>query len=102
MTSRSATAHIQDSEGGRAVVRRAGAGTDYSPRSAGLRVRRWLLVASPVLAGLFAILGAAADPAVGQDGVVLWQAYTENPESLQFKSFGFHWAYSFWMLPSLL
>ena len=73
-----------------------------STGSAGLRVRRWFLIASPVLAGLFAVLGAAFDPAVGQDGPALWQAYAENPEPLQFKSFGFHWAYSFWLIPSLL
>lgn len=67
-----------------------------------LSIRRWFLVASPVLAGLFAILGAAADPASGADGAVLWKAYSENPDQLQFKSFGLHWAYSFWLVPTLL
>lgn len=70
--------------------------------SVALSVRRWFLVASPVLAGLFAVLGAASDPAVGEDGVALWRAYADNPESLQFKSFGFHWAYAFWLVPTLL
>lgn len=72
------------------------------PEARGLQVRRWFLVASPVLAGLFAILGAAADPAVGEEGRVLWKAYAENPDALQFKSFGFHWAYAFWLVPTLL
>lgn len=73
-----------------------------STAGAGLSIRRWFLVASPVLAGLFAVLGAACDPAVGQDGPVLWEAYAENPEPLQLKSFGLHWAYAFWLVPTLL
>ncbi len=102
MTSRSAKDQIlQHSEQSHAGSR-SNADTEPSRLSAGLMVRRWFLVASPVLAGLFAVLGASADPAVGQDGVVLWKAYAENPEPLQFKSFGFHWAYSFWMVPTLL
>ena len=71
-------------------------------RGAALGIRRWFLVASPVLAGLFAILGAAADPAVGQDGLVLYQAYATHPEPLQFKSFGFHWAYAFWTMTAFV
>lgn len=71
-------------------------------RSVALEVRRWFLIVSPVLAGLFAILGADADPAVGAEGEVLWKAYAANPEPLQFKSFGFHWSYSFWLVVPLL
>lgn len=78
------------------------AATSHSNGGAGLAVRRWFLVAAPVLAGLFAILGAAADPAVGQDGLALYRKYAANPDSLQFKSFGFHWSYSFWLVPPLL
>lgn len=70
--------------------------------SAALSARRWFLVASPVLAGLFAVLGAASDPAVGEDGLVLWRAYAENPDALQFKAFGLHWAFAFWLVPPLL
>jgi len=70
--------------------------------SAALSARRWFLVASPVLAGLFAVLGAASDPAVGKDGLVLWRAYAENPDALQFKAFGLHWAFAFWLVPPLL
>lgn len=71
-------------------------------RSAALQARRWLLVASPVLAGLFAVLGAAADPAVGIDDERLWRLYAENPGPLQWKSLGLHWSYAFWGLPALL
>lgn len=77
-------------------------GDALSSGGPGLNARRWFLIASPVLAGLFAILGAASDPAVGKDGLVLWRAYAENPEPLQFKSFGFHWAYAFWLVPTFL
>jgi hypothetical protein len=71
-------------------------------RSPALAARRWFLVATPVLAGLFAILGAANDPAVGLDGQRLYQLYAANPEPLQWKSLGFHWAYAFWMAPAML
>ena len=98
------TAHAQRDRDPAAEPFAASPATAHPARSPGiaLSVRRWFLVASPVLAGLFAVLGAAFDPAVGQDGPVLWQAYAENPEPLQFKSFGFHWAYAFWLVPTLL
>jgi hypothetical protein len=67
-----------------------------------LAVRRWFLVSSPVLAGLFAIVGAYADPAVGLEGRELWALYAANPDVLQFKSLGFHWSYAFWFVPALL
>lgn len=66
-----------------------------------IRVRRWLLVASPVLAGLFVILGVVADPAAGVSGAEMWRLYTEHPDALQWKSFGLHWSYTFWALPAL-
>ncbi|MPZ94660.1 MAG: hypothetical protein GEU96_07025 [Propionibacteriales bacterium] len=69
---------------------------------AALAVRRWFLIASPVLAGLFAVVGAYADPAVGLDGRQLYELYAENPDPLQFKSLGFHWSYAFWIAPALL
>ena len=72
------------------------------PRSSALSVRRWFLAASPVLAGLFAVVGAYADPAVGLTGKELFQLYADNPEPLQWKSLGFHWSYAFWMAPALL
>lgn len=75
-------------------------GADRS--SSALSARRWFLVVAPVLAGLFAIVGAYADPAVGLDGKRLWELYAENPDRLQFKSLGFHWAYAFWIVPAML
>ncbi|CAA9369639.1 MAG: hypothetical protein AVDCRST_MAG21-581 [uncultured Nocardioidaceae bacterium] len=70
--------------------------------AAGRAARRWFLIASPVLAGLFAILGAAADPAVGQDGIVLYREYAANPDPLQFKSVGFHFSYAFWIMSAMM
>lgn len=72
------------------------------PERPGLAVRRWVLVASPVLAGLCAVVGAAADPAVGESGRVLWEKYAANPDPLQFKSLFFHYSYAFWILPAIL
>ncbi len=71
-------------------------------RSRALAARRWFLIASPVLAGLFAVVGAANDPAVGLDGPRLYELYAANPEPLQWKSLGLHWSYAFWMAPALL
>jgi hypothetical protein len=70
--------------------------------SRGLELRRWFLIAAPVLAGLFAIVGAAADPAVGEDGRVLYEKYAADPDSLQWKSFGFHWSYAFWTITAFM
>jgi hypothetical protein len=74
---------------------------DVRPSRA-LRVRRGFLVASPVLAGLFAIVGAVADPAGGQSGRDMYEIYTANPDPLQLKSLGYHWSYAFWIAPALL
>jgi hypothetical protein len=71
-------------------------------RSRALAARRWFLVASPVLAGVFAVIGAYADPAAGISGRELYELYGANPDPLQFKSLGFHWAYAFWMAPAVL
>jgi hypothetical protein len=70
--------------------------------SKALAARRWFLVAAPVLAGLFAIVGAYADPAAGISGEKMWRIYSAEHEVLQFKSLGFHWAYAFWIAPALL
>ena len=70
--------------------------------SQAVSVLRWLIVASPVLAGLFAVVGAVADPAAGQSGREMYEVYTANPEPLQFKSLGYHWSYAFWIAPALL
>lgn len=78
----------------------AGAGAARPSRA--VAARRWFLVASPVLAGLFAIVGAYADPAAGTAGKDMWEVYIAEPEPLQLKSLGFHWAYAFWITPALL
>ena len=70
--------------------------------SRALAARRWFLVAAPVLAGIFLIVGAYADPAAGISGERMFRIYADNPGPLQFKSLGFHWAYAFWMAPALL
>lgn len=70
--------------------------------SRAVSVRRWFIVSSPVLAGLFAVVGAVADPAAGQAGREMYEIYTANPEPLQFKSLGYHWSYAFWIAPALL
>lgn len=70
--------------------------------SRAVAIRRWLLVASPVLAGLFAVMGAAADPAAGISDRAMYEIYAANPEPLQFKSLGLHWSYAFWIAPALL
>lgn len=76
--------------------------TDRPTTGSALSARRWFLIVSPVLAGLFAVVGAYADPGAGSTGRAMWEIYTANPEPLQVKSLGFHWSYAFWMLPALL
>jgi hypothetical protein len=71
-------------------------------QSRAVAARRWFVIASPVLAGVFAVLGSVADPAAGQSGREMWEIYAANPEPLQFKSLGFHWSYSFWIAPAML
>lgn len=67
-----------------------------------LAARRWFLVASPVLAGLLAVVGAYFDPAAGIAGRELYEIYTVEHQPLQLKSLGFHWSYAFWIAPALL
>lgn len=80
------------------------AATDGGPStpSRAVRVRRGFLVASPVLAGVLAVVGAYADPAAGISGRHMLEIYADNPGPLQFKSLGFHWAYAFWIAPALM
>ena len=70
--------------------------------SKALGLRRGLLVASPVLAGVFLTVGALADPAAGIAGDSMLEIYADNPSPLQLKSLGYHWAYAFWILPAML
>lgn len=75
---------------------------EVDSRRVALSLRRLFLVAAPVLAGLFAIVGSAADPAVGADGRVLYEKYAANPDTLQWKSFSFHWSYAFWTMAAFV
>jgi hypothetical protein len=78
--------------------------TDATPdrQPFGLRIRRYLLVASPVIAAALAIGGTLADPGAGTTGEEMNRIYTANPDPLQWKSFLFHWSYAFWIAPALL
>jgi hypothetical protein len=74
-----------------------------APRtSKALAVRRGLLVSMPVLAGIFLIVGAAADPAAGISGARMNEIYIDNPDALQWKSTGYHWAYALLIAPAML
>ncbi len=55
-----------------------------------------------MLAGVFAVIGAYADPAAGINGDRLYELYGANPDPLQVKSVGLHWSYAFWAAPALL
>ena len=71
-------------------------------RSAALEFRRWVLVVAPVVAGLLAIGGAVADPAVGIDGEAMYRIYAEQPDPLQWKSLLYHFSYAVWGLAALM
>lgn len=70
--------------------------------SKALALRRGFLIAAPVLAGMFATVGAVADPAAGISGDKMLEIYFDNPERLQFKSLAYHWSYAFWIVPAML
>jgi hypothetical protein len=70
--------------------------------SRAVAVRRALLVACPVLAGLFCVLGAVADPAAGISGSKMTEVYIQHADALQWKSTGYHWAYAFWIGTALM
>ncbi|WP_084040371.1 hypothetical protein [Demequina sp. NBRC 110053] len=67
-----------------------------------VRVRRWALIAMPVLAGVLSTVATLADPAAGANGAAMHEAYTDGMQALQIKSFSFHWAYAFWVAPAVL
>ena len=60
--------------------------------SRAVAVRRALLIVCPVLAGLFCVLGAIADPAAGISGSKMTEVYIKHSDALQWKSTGYHWA----------
>lgn len=71
-------------------------------RSSALAFRRGALVAAPVVAGLLAIGGAIADPAVDLDGAEMYRIYADNPDPLQWKSLLYHFSYALWGLAALM
>ena len=73
----------------------AAAPADPAAGSSARAARRWFLVAAPALAGVCAVVGAAADPAVNQDGAALYAAYAADPDAVQIKSFAYHFSYLF-------
>jgi hypothetical protein len=82
--------------------------TDTAPRMPSapslpppLAARRWFLVVAPALAGLLAVGGALADPAVGLDGGELYERYAADPGAVQWKSVSYHFAYALWALVAL-
>jgi hypothetical protein len=76
--------------------------TATTRESRAVAARRALLIASPVLAGIFCIVGAVADPAGGVSGDKMTRIYIDNPDPLQWKSTGYHWAYAFWIGTALM
>ena len=67
-----------------------------------VRIRRWALIASPVIAGVLCTVATLADPTPGANGAEMYEAYTDGMAALQITSFSFHWAYALWVLPALL
>jgi hypothetical protein len=57
--------------------------------------RRWVTVIAPLLTGLFLVMGAVADPAPSLQGRELAGAYADAPDRVQWKSFGYHFAFGF-------
>jgi hypothetical protein len=66
-----------------------------------LAARRWALIVAPVVAGALTIVGTVADPAPDATGEELVAAYADDPDSLQFKSLGYHFAYTLWLAAAL-
>ena len=67
-----------------------------------LATRRWALVLAPTLAGLLAVGGAVADPAVNLAGEAMYRIYAAEPDPLQWKSLLYHFAYAVWGLAALM
>jgi hypothetical protein len=76
--------------------------TDPSTGASARAARRWFLVLAPALAGLLAVIGAAADPAVDQDGRALFEAYANDPGGVQIKSLAYHFSYALWPAAALV
>lgn len=61
-----------------------------------------LLVLAPVLAGVFAIGGAIADPGVDLDGEAMYRIYADEPGPLQWKAVLYHFSYAVWGFAALM
>lgn len=70
--------------------------------SSALAIRRWTLVVAPLLAGLLAMGGAVADPAMDLDGEAMYRIYAAEPGALQWKSTLYHFSYAVWGLAALM
>ncbi|MDP9429600.1 MAG: hypothetical protein M3Q47_12285 [Actinomycetota bacterium] len=68
--------------------------TDARAGSSALAARRWILILAPALAGVCAVVAAAADPGVDQDGAAMYAAYAADPDSVQVKSLAYHLSYA--------
>ena len=71
-------------------------------RSAALEFRRWVLITAPVVAGLLAIGGAIADPAMDLDGEAMYEVYAARPDAVQWKSLLYHFSYAVLGLSALM
>jgi hypothetical protein len=74
---------------------------DAVGRSA-LNLRRWVLIIAPTVAGVLAVGGALADPAVDLDGRALYDVYANEPGPVQWKSVLYHFSYALWALAALM
>jgi hypothetical protein len=74
------------------------AATGASARAA----RRWFLVLAPALAGACAVVAAAADPGVNQDGAAMYELYADFPGPVQIKSLAYHFSYAFLGVSALM
>ena len=72
------------------------------PPTRALAFRRWVLIAAPVVAGLLAIGGAVADPAMDLDGAAMYEVYAAEPDAVQWKSLLYHFSYAVLGLAALM
>ncbi len=74
-----------------------------SPEGSSARAARHVLrVLAPVLAGVFAIGGAIADPGVDLDGEAMYRIYADEPGPLQWKAVLYHFSYAVWGFAALM
>lgn len=69
--------------------------------STALAWRRWALILSPVLGGLFIAAAAAVDPGAGLDGRELWVKYGSETDLQQLHTNLLHWGFGFFGISAL-